>query len=115
MQNKLLIKNYTASAAITKRRAVRLATNGATQADASTDFISAPELNAESGDRVDVIQQGITQAESGAAIVLGAFLTADSSGRMITATTGQRVIAMALEAASLASDIISVQIIHTKF
>ncbi len=87
MQDKLLIKNYTATTTISKNRAVELVTGGVAQVTAATDFIIGivhPELDAVSGGRVDVVQQGITQAEAGAAIALGAFLTTDSQGRLIT-------------------------------
>jgi hypothetical protein len=69
-----------------------------------------PALNAQ-GDMIRVVTlRGVTvKAKSGAAWALGALLTTDSTGRLVTATTGQNVVAKAHRfAASKANVIVEV-------
>jgi len=49
-------------------------------------------------------------AEAGAAFALDAFLTSDANGRLVTATTGQNVVAMARQAATALGDLVVVEI-----
>ncbi len=49
-------------------------------------------------------------AEAGAAFALDALLTSDANGRLITATTGQNVVAIARQAATLLGDLVNVEI-----
>ena len=90
MKNDGLDKNYTAEAVIAP---YRIAKFGATdsvvaQAAAATDLligvtgkVSATVI----GERVDVSRSGIREVEYGGAVARGATLTADASGRAITA------------------------------
>jgi len=115
MSNLILVKNCTAGAAINAYRIVKLsAADTVVLAAAATDLLVgvntdvAPAL----GERCDVALMGIAFVEAGAAIALGAFVTADAVGRGVTAAPGagvnNRVIGFALEAATAAGDVIRV-------
>src|SRR5690348_9017684 len=52
------------------------------------------------------IGTGVTYLQSGAAIAAGAKLTTDATGRGITVSTGDRVLAIALDAAAAADQLI---------
>jgi hypothetical protein len=54
---------------------------------------------------------GISKALAGAAFSAGAFLMTDTSGRFITATTGNMVVAQALEASAQAGQIVTVRVL----
>lgn len=53
---------------------------------------------------------GTVPAKAGAAVAVGAALTTDSTGRMVTATTGQPIFARALQASLAANDFIEILI-----
>lgn len=115
MANPGLIKSLIAEAAILPYRAVKFgAADGqvvqsAAAADAHVGI--ADNLGQDTaGARVDVIMDRIADAEAGAAFARGARLTADSQGRVITATTGARVIAVAMAAAGAAGEIVPVHV-----
>lgn len=115
----LLFKTYIASGAIADRRAVRPHASNAGQvvqgagSDGLFGIVNQPKGVA-SGERVDVTHVGETLAEAGAAVAAGALLTSDSLGRLVTAApaagVNNRIIAIALEAASAAGDLIRVNI-----
>ena len=48
--------------------------------------------------------------EVGAAVALDALLASDANGRLVTATTGQNVIAIARQAGAVLGDLISVEV-----
>lgn len=115
MSNPLLLKNFTAGAAINAYRICKFsAAETVTLAAAATDSLIgvnndvAPVL----GERCDVVMLGIAFVEAGAAIALGAMVTSDAVGRAVTAApaagVNNRVIGLALEAASASGDIIRV-------
>lgn len=115
MSNPTLIKSLSAGAAIAPFRLVKFsAAETVIQAAAVADFIVgvANEVGAASGERQDVVMAGIAFAEASAAIALGAFLTTDASGRVVTAApaagTNNRIIGIALEAAAATGDVIRV-------
>jgi len=56
----------------------------------------------------DVMMLGISRAIAGAAVLKGAKLASDASGRVVTAGTGNHVIAIAQAAAGAAGEIIPV-------
>lgn len=60
--------------------------------------------DAASGKECLIGVHGTVPAKAGAAIAVGAALTTDSSGRFVTATTGQRIFGRALQAAGAAND-----------
>ena len=64
------------------------------------------------GERCDVALTGIAFVEAGAAVALGAMVTSDALGRVVTAApaagSNVRVIGFALEASAAAGDVIRV-------
>lgn len=118
MANPLLAVNYLADAAIPINRLVRLGTGdrAVTLATAATDAIVGVvnEVAVVLGERVDVVRVGIAWVEAGAAITRGAPLTADATGRAVTAAPGVglnvRLIGFADEAATAAGDVIRIML-----
>lgn len=117
MSNPILLKNFTAGAAIAPFRAVKFSAadtviQAAAASDASIGICS--EVGPASGERCDIVLIGIANAEAGAAISGGALLTSDATGRVIAAApaagANARVIGLALDAAVAAGDIIRVLI-----
>lgn len=84
-----LIKTYVAGGAITKRRIVKwgAADHTVVAAAAATDALIgvACDLDAASGERVDVTLGGIAEVEFGGNVTRGAPLTADSAGKAVAA------------------------------
>ncbi len=122
MSNPTLLKSFTAGAAITAFRLVKLsAAETVILSAAATDlFIGvANEVAAASGERQDVILNGIAFIEAGAAFALGAYIGSDASGRGITAApsagVNNRVIGIALEAAGAAGDVVRVLVNPSSF
>lgn len=102
-RNELFIKSFIADGAVAPFRAVKFGTAAthAAQATAATDatFGLADSLGADgAGDNLDVIVDGIGTGIAGGTIAAGDFLTADSQGRLVKATTG-RVLGFAWEPA----------------
>ncbi len=115
MSNPLLFKAYVAGGAINPYRIVRI-TNADTVEQAAAVLNALIGVNTDlpivSGERVEVMMQGIAWVEAGAAIAVGVPVTSDSSGRGIAAApaagANQRIIGFALEAAVAAGDQIRV-------
>jgi hypothetical protein len=115
MSNPSLLKNMIAGAAINAFTLVKFsAADTVVTAAAATDSIIGVtnEVAPASGERCDIIVEGIAFITAGAAIALGALLTADASGRVVTvapaAGTNNRIIGIAFEAAAAAGDVIRV-------
>lgn len=115
MSNPQLFKSFSAGGAIPAYRIVKLsAAETVVAAAAATDSLIGvnADLTVVSSERVDVLLEGIAFVEAGAAVALGAQLTSDASGRGVTAApaagVNNRVIGIALEAASAAGDVIRV-------
>lgn len=90
-----ITKNFTAEAAVTKRRIVKL---GATDTAvllgaASTDLLIgvSTEIDAVLGETCDVRVSGIAEVEFGGAVTRGGYLTSDATGRAIAAAPGAGV------------------------
>ncbi len=70
------------------------------------------QLTSATGDRVDVVVQGVAEVLAGAAFVVGDKLTSDASGRAIVsaaaAGTNNPVVGVALKDASAAGDIVQI-------
>lgn len=99
----LLEVNRTAVGEISPYRIVVPSSDGqVAQAASATAALSgvAGQVGAESGDRIDIHYAGIVPVEYGGAVAAGDRLTADASGRAITATAGTNVIGIAQEAGS---------------
>lgn len=117
MSNPLLQKNFTAGAAIAPFRIFKFsAAYTCIPAAAATDFSIgiSNEVGPAAGERFDGVLTGIAYLEAGAAFALGAELTSDAVGRGVTAAPAAganvRVIAIALEAATAAGDVVPVLI-----
>ena len=74
-------------------------------------LISNPDSVASGGD-VDIQIKDIGLWEASAAITAGALLATTAAGKAVTATSGDYIIARALEAATAAGDLIRVQLIN---
>ncbi len=87
----LLTKNFTAEAAVTKRRIVKFGAAGTAvepAAGAGDDLIGvAAELDAAANARIDVHLAGIAEVEASGAISRGARVTADDDGKAAEAET----------------------------
>jgi len=92
MANNGLTKNYLAEAAISGQRIVKAGANdyGVLAAAAVSDkFLGiSTEIDAASGERVDVIHEGIADLKLGGTVTRGDFLTSDASGQGVTAAPG---------------------------
>jgi hypothetical protein len=109
------MKGFTAGGAISPYRLVRFsAADTVVQAAAATESMLGvnTDLTIVSGERVEVLVQGIAWLEAGAAIALGGLVTADSLGRGVTAApaagVNNRHVGIALDAAVAAGDQIRV-------
>ncbi|WP_287128769.1 capsid cement protein [Candidatus Cyanaurora vandensis] len=114
-KNELLVKSYTAQAAISARRIVKF---GATEnsvlqaaAPADTMFGLSIELDAAAGERVDVVLLGMGEVVYGGVVTRGALLTSDATGKAVVAAPAvginNRTIGIAVQA-GVAGDIGSV-------
>ncbi|MER2545936.1 MAG: capsid cement protein [Candidatus Accumulibacter phosphatis] len=115
MSNPSLIKNFSAGAAISAYRQVKFsAAETVIQGAAATDATIgvANEVGAASGERQDVVLDGIAYVEAGAAVTIGTLITSDATGRAVTAApaagTNNRIVGIALDAATAAGDVIRV-------
>lgn len=119
MANPGLIKSFIAEAAVLPYRAVKFGTaegqvvQAAAAADAQIGVADNLGQNT-AGSRVDVVLDGIADAEAGAAITRGALLSVDASGRVITAAAAAgvnvRSIGTALSTAAAAGEIIPIRV-----
>jgi len=112
------IKNYTASTNIGARRIAKFGASDGTAslATAAADAVIGvtTDIDATSGERVDVIHEGFAEVYAGAAITRGALLVADANGAAVTAAPGAganvRTIGFALQSAIALGDIINVYV-----
>jgi hypothetical protein len=110
-----LIKSYIAGAAVSPCRLVKIGASPGLvvhNAAATTPTLGVTRENilAATGQRIDVIHDGIAYVEAGAAIVLGVKVTSDSVGRAVTAVATNEQAGTALEAATAIGDLIRVDI-----
>lgn len=115
MSNPLLLKSFIAAAAIAAFRIVKFSGAGTCiQTSAATDLSIGVcnEVSPLAGERFDAVLTGIAYVEAGAAFALGAEITSDAIGRGVTAApaagSNNRIVGIALEAASAAGDIVPV-------
>lgn len=102
-----LIKNYSAEGAVAKFRIVKFgaADGGVLQATASTEALIGVNdriAAAVSGDRIDVVRNGLTPVEYGGTVAAGDWLTSDASGRAVAAAPGAGVNANVIGRAEIA-------------
>lgn len=116
MSNPFLIKTFIAATAIPTNRVVKLAA-GDHQVALATDIadpligLSNEPKAVAAGGRIDVTFNGIANAEAGAAVNKGAWLSVDAQGRVITAVASAERIGKAIDAAVAAGDIIEIEIL----
>jgi len=117
--NPLLTKSFVAEGALTKRRLVKLGSSNAQvkpAVDGAAFILGVIDPAADVADKgqVDIITAGMSDIEAGAAVALGDAISADASGRAVKSTpaagVNANIIGFALEAATAAGDIISIQI-----
>lgn len=106
MANNGLTKSYTAEGAISANRIVKVgaADWGALQAASAavTEFMIgvSTEVDSVSGERVDVVHEGIANLKLGGTVARGAPVTSDASGQGVApapaAGTNNRIIGFAL-------------------
>ena len=104
MANNGLTKSYTAEGAIAANRIVKVGANdyGVLQGAAATDKLIGvtTEIDAASGERVDVVLEGIADLKIGGAVARGDLVTSDATGQGVTAApaagANNRIIGVAL-------------------
>lgn len=104
MANNGLTKSYTAEGAISANRIVKVgaADYGVLQAAAVSDKLLgiSTEIDAASGERIDVVHEGIADLKLGGTVARGDFLTTDASGQGVTAApaagTNNQIVGKAL-------------------
>lgn len=119
MANNGLTKSYTAEGAISANRFVKVgaADYGVLAAAAATDKIIgiSTEIDASTGERTDVVHEGIADLKLGGTVARGDLLTSDASGQGVTAApaagSNNRVGAMAL-VSGVVGDIIPVKVLQ---
>jgi hypothetical protein len=119
MANPGLIKNYTAGGAINPYRIAKFgaADGEVLQAAAATDLligvVAIPGSAAASGERVDVIRDGLADVEYGGTVTRGQKLTSDANGKAVVAApaagSNVQIIGIA-EVSGVAGDIVPMQI-----
>lgn len=115
MANNGLTKSYTAEGAISAQRIAKVGANdwGALQGAAVSDKLIGitTEVDAASGDRVDVIHEGIADLKLGGTVARGDLITSDASGQGVTAApsagTNNRIVGMAI-VSGVSGDVIPV-------
>ena len=95
--------------------AVKFDTSGgivkaSTAGEATIGLLPAEQGNIAAGDDVTVQIKECGLWKAGAAVAAGALLTTDANGKAKTAAAGNFILAVALEAASAADEVIKVQI-----
>lgn len=90
----------------------RFVTPAGAQAGADANTFGATRSAGVSGDKVAVDVIGTATIESGAAFSAGATLKSDASGRAITWVTSGAKVALALEAATAAGQLVEVLLIQ---
>ena len=116
MSNPYLIKTFVAATAIPTNRVVKLAAGdnevalAIDVADPLIGLSNEPKAVA-TGGRIDVTFSGIVNAEAGAAINKGAWLSVDLEGRVVTATATDERIGKAIDSAIAVGDIIDIEIL----
>ena len=103
---------FTAGAAVAANRIVKFNTGKVVQASAGTDVLLGVSQSAAASadDTCKVALTGVVYVAAGASVNAGAYVTADSNGKAVAATSGKNYIGMALEAAAAADDLIAVSI-----
>lgn len=115
MANQVLARNYTAGAAISPFRIVKMGSNDGevVQAAAATDLLMGVtgELGPASGERIDIQKIGIARIEFGGTVTRGNAVTSDANGKAVAAApaagANARIIGFA-EVSAVSGDIADV-------
>jgi len=92
--------------------AVKLDGNGDLVLAGDGDLAAAMLQNKpQTGQGCEIDMDGISKAVSGASFSIGDKLAADANGKLITAASGKHVVAVALEAAANADEILTVKVV----
>ncbi|MCH9852798.1 MAG: DUF2190 family protein [Alphaproteobacteria bacterium] len=116
MSEQLLIKAFPAYTNISPRRAIKLTDDGVTQASSASDVvigISHQQLSVSAGQHADIVMVGIIEADAGGVFSVSSKLTSDGDGKLVKASDGDNIIAIALEEATAINDVIRVLITHS--
>lgn len=89
-----------------KRTATGIALCGA----ADAGFLGILQDDPLAGESGTVKTRDVSKAVAGAAVAVGAFVTTDATGRLITAAVGNPRVGRALEAAAAASDLFPIEV-----
>lgn len=113
MANPILTKSYVAGGAIGPNRVVKFSASGtvvlsAAAADLSIG-VTRPQITGATGDRMDVVLEGIADTICGGVVTRGNAVTSDANGAIVNAVAGNRGIGVALES-GVAGDIVPVLI-----
>lgn len=122
MANNGLTKSYTAEGAISANSIVKVGANdyGILQGAAATDKLIGitTEIAASSGERTDVVLEGIADLKLGGTVARGDLVTSDASGQGVTAApaagSNNRIVGMAI-ISGVAGDIIPVKVAPGSF
>ena len=110
--------DFLAGAALTAPKGIALALDGdgVKLPSAGADVVGIALINnpdaVEAGGRVDVQVKDIGLWTAGGSFAAGALLATDAAGKAVTAASGKKIIARALEAATAAGDLVKVQILN---
>jgi hypothetical protein len=121
VNNPVLVKNFTAEAAIAPYRIVKFGSDEGkvVQATAATESLLGVTtlISADVNERTDVILMGAAEVEFGGNVTVGAYLTSDANGKAIVAApaagTNNGIIGKAMVAGA-SGDIGSVLLIQTQ-
>lgn len=89
-------------------RGVVVTTGGVDAAGADAVIAGVLQNNPSTGQAANVRSKGVSKAQIGAAVAIGATLATDASGDFVTTAVADDIVAIALEAGSGAGSIIAV-------
>jgi hypothetical protein len=106
-----ITKSYVAGGAIIPNSCVKFSADGTVvQSAAASDLTigaTVPQLSVVSGERVDVIHDGIADMVCGGTVTRGTSVTSDAAGKIVNASAGNRAVGIAL-LSGVAGDIVPV-------
>jgi len=110
--------DFLAASALTEPKGigVALTATGVALPSEGGDIVGIALINnpdaVEAGGRVDVQIKDVGLIKAGAAFDAGTLLMVDATGKAVTATSGKKIVARALESATASGDLVKVQLIH---
>lgn len=110
-ENPVLTISLPASADLSAEQLKFVVNNGsgaAAVAGAAASALGVIQNNPTAAGTASIMVLGVSRVRAGAAIAVGAKLGSDANGKAVTATTGDTILGIALEAAAADEDIIPV-------